>query len=138
VSQQHPGDLIPAMLVDLEQDRCSAMMSGDRERLKQLLHPDLIHVHAKGQVDSFETYFASGGFKVEYTKVERFGDLQVRVIGDAAVMTGRQLLEAVRKTSGEQVRIDSQVIQVWVREGTRWLQIAFQTTPTEMSVAPAN
>lgn len=134
MSQQNPADHIHAMLVELEQERCSAMMAGDRERLKQLLHPDLIHVHAKGQVDSFESYFASGGFKVEYTKVERFDDLQVRVIGDVAVMTGRQLLEAVRKTSREQVRIDSRVIQVWVRNGARWQQIAFQTTPTEMSL----
>jgi len=137
MSQQHSTGHIAASLVALEQDRCSAMMAGDRERLKQLLHPDLIHVHAKGQVDSFESYFASGGFKVDYTRVERFSDLQVRVIGDVAVMTGRQLLEAVRKISRDQVRIDSQVMQVWVREGTRWQQIAFQTTPTQMSVEPA-
>jgi hypothetical protein len=125
-------------LVQLERDRCAAMMAGDRERLKQLLHRDLIHVHAKGQVDSFESYFASGGFNVEYTNVERFGDLRVRVLGEAALMTGRQLLTAIRKTSGEHVRIDSHVIQVWVYEATRWQQIAFQTTPTNMSVSPVN
>lgn len=130
------GISVPKRLVALEQDRCTAMMAGDRERLRQLLHPDLIHVHAKGQVDSFESYFESGGFKVNYTRVERFDDLQVRVFGDVALMTGRQLLQAVRKTSGEQVRIDSQVIQVWVSDGTRWRQIAFQTTPTEMSISP--
>ena len=121
-------------LEQLERDRCAAMMAGDRERLKQLLHPDLIHVHAKGHVDTFESYFASGGFNVEYTKVERFGDLRVRLFGDVALMTGRQLLRAIRKTSGEHVRIDSQVLQVWLHEGNLWRQVAFQTTPTEMSV----
>jgi ketosteroid isomerase-like protein len=136
--QEDSADQVSDTLVHLEQERCAAMMAGDRERLKQLLHPDLIHVHAKGQVDSFDSYFASGGFKVDYTRVERFDDLRIRVFGDAALMTGRQLLEAVRKTSGEHVRIDSQVIQVWARNGTRWRQIAFQTTPTDMSVAPAN
>lgn len=130
------ADRASETLVHLEQERCAAMMAGDRERLKQLLHPDLIHVHAKGQVDTFESYFESGGFKVDYTKVERFDDLQVRVFGDAALMTGRQLLMAIRKTSGEHVRIDSQVIQVWLREGTSWRQTAFQTTPTEMSISP--
>lgn len=45
-------------LIDLEQQRCRAMMDGDTERLKQLLHPDLIHVHAKGQVDGFDSYSA--------------------------------------------------------------------------------
>jgi hypothetical protein len=54
-----------------------------------------------------------------------------------AMMTGRQLLEAVRKGSGERVRIDSRVIQVWVRESQGWQQIAFQTTPTEFEVLAA-
>lgn len=119
----------------LEQERCRAMVAGDHERLKQLLHQDLIHVHAKGQVDTFDSYFSSGGFKVNYTRIER-SDLVVRVFGDAALMTGRQLLEAVRKVGGERVRIDSRVMQTWVRVDDTWQQIAFQTTPSDMGVLP--
>ena len=121
----------------LEAKRCQALLDGDRERLAQLLHPDLIHVHAKGQVDTYESYFAGGGFKVDYRRVER-GELDIRVTGDSALMTGRQLLEAERKASGELIRIDSQVMQVWVRAGASWRQVAFQTTPTEFRVAAAN
>lgn len=125
------------MLRHLEADRCRAMVAGDTGRLRQLLHKDLIHVHAKGQVDSYESYFASGGFKVNYTRVDR-SDLEIRVLGSTALMTGRQILEAVRKANGEQVWIDSRVMQVWVREDGNWQQIAFQTTPTEHKVsAPA-
>lgn len=119
---------VSELLKQLESERCKAMVAGDKDRLRQLLHRDLTHVHAKGQVDNFESYFGTGGFKVNYTRVER-SDLQVRVLGDVALMTGRQLLEAVRKVGGEQVRIDSRVMQVWVREGETWQQIAFQTTP---------
>ncbi len=126
-----------AQLRQLEAERCQAMMAGDKERLQQLLHKDLIHVHAKGQVDTYDSYFASGGFKVNYTRVER-SDLDIRVMGDSALMLGRQLLEAVRKASGERIRIDSRVMQVWVREGDTWQQVAFQTTPTEHKVLPAN
>lgn len=126
-----------AQLRRLEAERCQAMMAGDKARLQQLLHKDLIHVHAKGQVDTYDSYFASGGFKVNYTRVER-SDLEVRVMGDSALMLGRQLLEAVRKASGERIRIDSRVMQVWVREGDTWQQVAFQTTPTEHEVLPAN
>jgi ketosteroid isomerase-like protein len=123
-----------AVLIGLERQRCQAMMSADKARLRELLHPDLIHVHAKGQVDDYTSYFETGGFKVDYSNVQRFDDLRVRVLGDAALMTGRQLLEAVRKATGERVRIDSQVMQVWARVGGAWRQLAFQTTPTEMSV----
>lgn len=120
-------------LIDLEQQRCSAMMNGDTERLRELLHPDLIHVHAKGQVDGFDSYFSTGGFNVHYKRVER-SELSVRVMGDSALMTGRQMLVGVRKNGTGTVTIDSRVMQVWVKEGARWRQLAFQTTPTEMSV----
>jgi ketosteroid isomerase-like protein len=121
----------------LEAERCRALLEGDRKRLAQLLHRDLIHVHAKGQIDTYESYFAGGGFKVDYRRVER-GELKIRVTGDVALMTGRQLLEAERKASGERIRIDSQVMQVWVRAGVSWQQVAFQTTPTEFTVVAAN
>jgi ketosteroid isomerase-like protein len=121
-------------LIDLEQQRCNAMMNGDTERLRQLLHRDLIHVHAKGQVDGFDSYFSTGGFNVHYKRVER-SELVVRVTGNSALMTGRQMLVGVRKNGTGTVTIDSRVMQVWVKEGERWQQLAFQTTPTEMSVA---
>lgn len=75
-----------------------------------------------------------GGFKVDYLRVER-GELAVRLLGDAALMTGSKLLEAVRKANGERLRIDSPVMQVWVKENDRWQQIAFQTTPTDYQPA---
>ena len=121
-------------LLDLEQQRCSAMMNGDIQSLRQLLHPNLIHVHAKGQVDGFDSYFSTGGFNVHYKRVER-SELDVRVMGDSALMTGRQMLVGVRKNGTGTVTIDSRVMQVWVKEGQRWQQLAFQTTPTDMSVA---
>jgi ketosteroid isomerase-like protein len=126
-----------AQLRDLEAQRCAAMVAGDLARLRELLHEDLIHVHAKGQADNYESYFATGGFRVEYTRLDR-ADLVVRVFGDTALMTGRQILEATRKSNGERVRIDSQVMQVWLRQGAAWRQVAFQTTPSEHTVTPAN
>lgn len=121
-------------LIDLEQQRCNAMMNGDAERLRELLHRDLIHVHAKGRVDGFDSYFGAGGFNVHYKRVER-SELVVRVTGNSALMTGRQMLVGVRKNGTGTVTIDSRVMQVWVKEGERWQQLAFQTTPTEMRVA---
>lgn len=120
-------------LLDLEQQRCAAMVRGHTARLRELLHRDLRHVHAKGQVDDFESYFATGGFNVHYRRLERSG-LAVRVMGDSALMTGRQLLVGVRKNGTGTVTIDSRVMQVWVKEDGRWQQLAFQTTPTDMSV----
>ena len=127
---------IATLLVQLEQDRCRALLTANGERLKQLMHPDLFHVHARGNVEDFDSYTGSALLKSSYTTLQRFEDLSVRVFGDAALMTGRQLAISSRKATGEQVYIDSMVTQVWARNGERWQQLSYQTTPTEMTVTP--
>ena len=122
-----------SLLLDLEAQRCEAMKRADFTRLREILHPGLTHVHAKGQTDDYESYFRSGGTHVEYRQIDR-SELKVQVMGKAALMTGRQLLVAVRKDGSGTVRIDSRVMQVWTQEDGRWRQLAFQTTPLEMSV----
>lgn len=127
-----------ALLLDLEAQRCDAMKRADFARLREILHPGLTHVHAKGQTDDYDSYFRSGGTHVTYQQIER-SDLKVRVLGSSALMTGRQLLVAVRKDGSGTVRIDSRVMQVWVHDdddhsGSGWRQLAFQTTPLAMSI----
>ncbi len=122
-----------ATLLAREAERCDAMKRADFARLRDILHPDLVHVHAKGQTDDYESYFRSGGTHVDYQQVDR-SDLKVKLLGDTALMTGRQLLVAVRKDGSGTVRIDSRVMQVWTRDDGQWRQLAFQTTPLAMSI----
>lgn len=133
-SETHLPGTTEALLLNLEAQRCDAMQRGDFARLREILHPGLTHVHAKGQTDDYDSYFRSGGTHVEYQQIDR-SELKVQVLGTSAVMTGRQLLVAVRKDGTGTVRIDSRVLQVWTQEdGGPWRQIAFQTTPLEMSI----
>ncbi len=122
-----------AALLAREAERCDAMKRADFACLRDILHPDLTHVHAKGQADDYESYFRSGGTHVDYQRVDR-SELKVKLLGDTALMTGRQLLVAVRKDGSGTVRIDSRVMQVWTRDDGQWRQLAFQTTPLEMSI----
>ncbi len=57
------------LLLDLEAQRCNAMKRADFARLREILHPGLVHVHAKGQTDSYESYFRSGGTHVDYRQI---------------------------------------------------------------------
>ncbi|CAN7619807.1 nuclear transport factor 2 family protein [Variovorax sp. LjRoot175] len=122
-----------SLLLDLETQRCEAMKRADFARLREILHPGLTHVHAKGQTDDYESYFRAGGTHVDYRQIDR-SELKVQVLGSTALMTGRQLLVAVRKDGSGTVRIDSRVMQVWVQKDGQWRQLAFQTTPLEMSI----
>ena len=122
-----------SLLLDLEAQRCEAMKRADFARLREILHPGLTHVHAKGQVDNYESYFRTGGTHVDYRQIDR-SELKVHLLGNTALMTGRQLLVAVRKDGSGTVRIDSRVMQVWIQDEGHWRQLAFQTTPLEMSI----
>ncbi|MNY47468.1 hypothetical protein D3C86_1827370 [compost metagenome] len=126
-------DAAEALLLELGAQRCEVMKRADFARQREILHPALPHVHAKGQIDGYERYFRSGGTHVDYRQIDR-SELKVQVLGGTALMTGRQLLAAVRKDGGGTVRIDSRVMHVWTQDEGRWRQLAFQTTPLEMSV----
>lgn len=126
--------LTEALLLQLETERCDAMKRADFNRLREILHPDLVHVHAKGQTDDYESYFKSGGTHVVYEQIDR-SELKIQLLGNTAVMTGRQYLVAIRKDGSGTVRIDSRVLQVWTQSLGKWRQLAFQTTPVHMSIA---
>ncbi|HYF19802.1 MAG TPA: nuclear transport factor 2 family protein [Ramlibacter sp.] len=128
---------IAPLLIRLEEERCHALLTGDAERLKALMHPGLFHVHASANVEDFEAYTGTATLKSLYSQLRRFDDLKVQVLGDTALMTGRQLAVSSRRASGEQVYIDSMVTQVWVRNGEHWQQLSYQTTPREMKITPA-
>jgi ketosteroid isomerase-like protein len=132
-----PVNAVTRLLLQLDRDRCQALVAGDHDRLRQILHPDLFHVHARGTVEDCEHYLDSLSQRT-FAIVQRFDDLKVRDFGNTAFMSGRQLAESVRRATGERVRIDSMVTQVWTLEGDRWRQLSYQTTPIEMTVTPAS
>lgn len=45
-AHERPSD-VRDLLLQLEAERCKAMVAGDKVCLRQLLHKDLMHVHAK-------------------------------------------------------------------------------------------
>jgi ketosteroid isomerase-like protein len=111
-----------------EFERCAAIRAQDFERLAMLLHPSLVHVHARGNQDSRESYLKYLAQVVEILDVRR-GDLSVSVYGDCAVMTGRQYNTARARGAESVLTVEAQVMQIWLREEESWRQVAFQATP---------
>lgn len=116
-------------LLQLEQRRCDAIADGDTSTLRELLAPTLRHVHTRGNQDSLESYLAYLSERVEILQVRR-RDLLVSVYDRCAVMTGHQTNTArPRGSEDEPIQVEAQVMQVWVRTGESWQQVAFQATP---------
>jgi ketosteroid isomerase-like protein len=112
----------------VETERCAAIRAQDFDKLRMLLHPSLVHFHARGNQDGRESYMKYLAQVVEILDVRR-GDLSVSVYRDCAVMTGRQYNTARARGAEPVLTIEAQVMQVWLREEETWRQVAFQATP---------
>ena len=79
-------------ILDLEQKRLAAMVSGDTETLKGILGDDLIYTHTSAAVDTKQSIIdAIDGGRLNYTSMVSDG-VKVRDYGDTAVATGTALL----------------------------------------------
>ncbi len=116
-------------LLALEQQRGKALVAKDFNLLEALISKDLVHVHTRGNIDTFDSYMHYIRNVLEFLDVER-SELQVKMLGDTAIMTGGQVNTARLIGREDVVRVTSRVIQVWMRQPHgAWQQVAFQATP---------
>lgn len=115
-----------AAVLAAEQKRCDLIKAHDYVALRELLHPDLIHVHTRGNQDTRESYLKFITEVIEILEVTR-EDVTVKVYGDCAVMSGVQINTVRARNKDEVVVVKTQLMQVWLRSGG-WRQVAFQAT----------
>ena len=95
-----------------------AIVTADAAALNEILAEDYIYVTAEGEVRDKPTQIVnltSGRFQVMSAGSE---DVQIRWIGDHALMIGR-FPARLRRDDGE-VRINERYSTLWTREGGRW------------------
>ncbi len=115
-----------------EEQRRQALLAGDGAALQTLLADDLVYVHSTAASDTKTSYLAklqSGSLK--YLSLQ-FDDLQVRLAGHCAVVTGRMSAEVSKDGQARQVR--SLFMTVWSADGdggapAQWTLRAHQGTP---------
>lgn len=114
-------------LLEREAARGRALMERDFGTLAQLLANDLIHIHSTGVVQDKAAYLDYVRGPLAYLSVER-GDLKVRMLGDAAVMTGTMTNVMQPPGPAAPVTVESHVVQIWVRGAAAWQLSVFQAT----------
>ena len=117
-------------VIRAESERCRCIVNHDFPALLHLLSSRLVHVHTRGNQDTRDTYLDYLSSRVEILDLRR-ENLQIQMISDsAAVMHGRQINRARLRGKTDEVVVEAQVMQVWVREDDwAWRQLAFQATP---------
>jgi ketosteroid isomerase-like protein len=110
----------------LEQERNVAILNGDAAALDRMTADDYTFITLRGELRTKSEIvkgFQSGSFKYESRQIS---DLNIRVYGDTAVVTGRSNQKGME--NGKDYSGDYRFTRVYVRQKGRWLTVALQAT----------
>jgi ketosteroid isomerase-like protein len=108
-----------------EAERRRALVAKDTAALERLFGDDLVHVHTNGVVQNKPEVIHHGTKVLDYKEIRR-GDLNTRVFGDVAVVTGDMTNVMVLPGGTEPTTVECFVTQVWRKEADGWKAISFQ------------
>lgn len=106
--------------------RFLAMVKGDVAALERLLADDLTYTHSNGTVETKQQFLASIRAKTLEYRVIEAEDVQVRVHGEAAIVTGRAAVKVA--TGGREMDLSLRFTALYIREGGAWKLAAWQST----------
>lgn len=110
----------------IEREREDAYERGDLGALKRIWAEDLILINPSGVIRNRRQLldeFGSGKTKFQAVSTD---DVQVRIYGDVAVITGRTTLKG--RDPGGDVDAQNRFTRVYVRRRGRWQMVSAQAT----------
>jgi ketosteroid isomerase-like protein len=112
-----------------ETARTTALDKDDVAALEKILADDLTYVHASGKVDTKASLLgAIRSGEVHYISWTA-KKLNVRVIGDAAVLDGEYLVRVTdKRVKPDPFDVNIFILAVYARRSGHWQQIAWQST----------
>ena len=123
-----PDPATRAELLAVEARRREALLAVDIPALDELYDDSLVHIHAPGLVHTKAQLLEHVAVRQAYLDMTR-GELNIRLVGDVAIMTGR-LVNRLRGPDGEERLLGGPVTQVLRRDTNgRWRFLSFQMTP---------
>ena len=111
---------------NLEEARNQAVLHSDVAALDRMTSDDYTFITLRGEIRTKSDIlkgFASGSFHYESRQIS---DLNVRVYGNTAVVTGRSIQKGME--NGNDYSGDYRFTRVYVKQKGRWLTVALQTT----------
>lgn len=127
-SVEKPDAEVTAQLLDAEARRQRALVEVDEAALDDLFDDSLVHIHAPGLTHTKAQLIEHTVTRRAYLEITR-GELNLRVAGDVAVMTGR-MTNRLRTAGGGERTLDGVATQVLHRDDDgAWRFISFQLTP---------
>jgi uncharacterized protein (TIGR02246 family) len=113
----------------LENKRNEAILKGDAVTLARMTSDDYTFITLRGELRTKAEIvkgFSSGTFKYDSREIS---DLNIRIFGDAAVVTGLARQHGVE--NGKDYSGDYRFTRVYAKQDGHWLTVALQTTRIE-------
>ena len=105
--------------------RYRAMIEENLTKLDELLGDDLHYSHTRGSVESKAQFLSTIESKrIDYLAAKR-RDVEVRLFGDTAVVTGLSDMELIY--GGEHLTFTIRFLEVSIRVETHWQLVAWQS-----------
>lgn len=114
-------------ILALEERRRRALIDVDLHELDTIFDDSLVHIHAPGLVHSKQELLEHIEARRSFIDVQR-GDLDIRVVGDIAILVG-ELRNRMRTPDGGERLLEGVATQVLHRTDGGWRFIHFQLTP---------
>lgn len=119
---QHP---VVLEVLEAEERRLRALRERDWDTLADLFDDELTYTHLSGHTESKVT-------SLEWVKTREHNitrsNLEVRVYGDVAVMTGGITMGLQSDGPNATPPLQGVALQVWVHRDSSWRLVAFQAT----------
>ncbi|MEL5991805.1 nuclear transport factor 2 family protein [Microbacterium phosphatis] len=128
MSETHPSAQVEAQLRDAELRRQRALVDLDLDALDALMDDSLVHIHAPGVTHTKAQLLEHTATRHAYLQVAR-GELNIRMFGDVAVLTG-PITNRLRTAEGGERTLAGVATQVLRRRADgAWRFVSFQMTP---------
>jgi len=117
---------VQSQLKEMEKQRAEALMKGDAGFFDRTTADDYTMITSSGQLRNKARAMGdlkSGAVKFESAEVD---DLEVRVYGDTAVVTGRHSQKA--QSAGNDISGQYRFTRVYVKQKGQWKAVAYQAT----------
>lgn len=115
-------------ILAVEERRQRALLDVDLDTLDSLYDESLVHIHAPGVAHTKAQLLEHVATRQAYLDMSR-GELQIRLVGDVAIMTGR-LTNRLGSEDGTERVVQGMVTQVLRRgDDGQWRFVSFQMTP---------
>jgi ketosteroid isomerase-like protein len=116
---------------NLEERRRKAMLAGDLATLDDMFAEDLSYTHSNAVMERKSLYLERLGAKHYDYRELNFLDQDIRMVGEAALVTGRMTGEVL--IAGQLRKLNSLTTVVWIRIAGRWQMLTFQSTSTPVT-----